>query len=673
MLRHLLFLLSALAVQAAASNSTRLYGPQYLLAGQSLSGSTDGNFLKARFKEPAGLAVLGPIGKKCVYVLDKQANTLRKVEWQDGETVSTTLGNGLAGKSLDPHSSCLNAPESLQALSNSKLLIEDRGNQRWLVFDTKSAKLFVLKQLSPDAKTFTRPWVDSTKRKIYFGICKEKTLHSMNEDGSGLVQLASSQQELPALSWIIPYGTRLLMFDETSGKISQFQATPSAPAPVALAPSSSTAQASPVPASLPTGPDFVAIKDTWSPGTRPVFAPSSGEPMKFFTWDPVYCHLGILSGETPTVGALALMDIDAAILSRVPGQRDRCMVDGRAWTAWDEESETLFISDSKAMRVLALRPHYSATDDVLYVNKSNLQDLEYPFQPSAGVKRIMLISDSLGFQTGTHRYGMHMALTKQIEMELNYLAYRHHSRKHYEVMVGGTGLNDLNGGLMGRLVDLKPSAKELGVSEVLLYYPPHMFLWESFAYARTKVGPDGLPSGLLDTEQMLAWRPPSVTKTAVTENDLAYYEPYGFIAGRLPHGAGDILDNKKLMKAMRPFYEKAWMALGAWARQQGIKITIVKTLDRNSFGAPEMSTPNFYSSDGLVEDHYTELLKPLAEKAGLGWMDLNDSMREIEPVIYPLFQDNDHHFDNRACRWMGRMMAEWLWDQSPQPAAEAKP
>jgi hypothetical protein len=355
------------------------------------------------------------------------------------------------------------------------------------------------------------------------------------------------------------------------------------------------------------------------------------------------------------------------------------MVDGRAWTAWDEESETLFISDSKAMRVLALRPHYSSTDDILYTNKSNLLDLEYPFKPAAGTKRILLVSDSQGFQVGPNRYGMHLGFSKQIEMELNYLAYRHHSRKHYEVMVGGVGLGSLLGGILGRLVDLKPSAKELGVSEVLLIYPPHMFLWEAFSYARTKVGPDGLPSGLLDTEMLLEKSSQGGgAKAPVTENDLAYYEPYGLITGRLPRDSGEILSNKKLMKAMRPFFEKAWMAIGAWARQQGIKVTVVKILGRNSFGAPEIASNNFYSSDGLVEDHYTELLKPLAEKAGLGWMDMDDSMREIEPVIYPLFGDGDHHFPGRSHRWLGRLMAETLWTRwessgkSPAAAA-AKP
>jgi hypothetical protein len=122
-------------------------GTSELPRGQSLFafGDVDGIGSEARFQHPLGIAVAGDE----LFVADSYNHKLRRIDIAS-RAVTTWLGNGAAGNSLDPVQ--LSEPGGL-ALSSRELFVADTNNHRILVTDLSTAvtREFVITGLEPPA------------------------------------------------------------------------------------------------------------------------------------------------------------------------------------------------------------------------------------------------------------------------------------------------------------------------------------------------------------------------------------------------------------------------------------------------------------------------------------------------------------------------------------------
>lgn len=117
---------------------TTIAGTSELARGQSLFafGDTDGTGADARLQHPLGVAW----HNGNVYVADAYNHKIRKIDVET-QAVTTWLGNGKAGNSMDPVQ--LSEPAGL-SISDGKLYIADTNNHRILVADLETKEVSVL-------------------------------------------------------------------------------------------------------------------------------------------------------------------------------------------------------------------------------------------------------------------------------------------------------------------------------------------------------------------------------------------------------------------------------------------------------------------------------------------------------------------------------------------------
>jgi hypothetical protein len=123
-------------VCAAAPPSQRAPLSHYhdLIAGAGEAGFQDGPFYRARFRGPAGLALISKPSR--LIVSDRDNNRIRAVELDAENRVTTLAGSGEAGRRDGAlESASFSGPTALAALSDRLLVVNDEGNALFRMID----------------------------------------------------------------------------------------------------------------------------------------------------------------------------------------------------------------------------------------------------------------------------------------------------------------------------------------------------------------------------------------------------------------------------------------------------------------------------------------------------------------------------------------------------------
>ena len=105
-----------------------------LVAGTGVPGFENGEFFRASFRGPLGLAVLEK--KAALAVADRDNNRIRVVWLAENNRVGTLAGSGSKGSADGPLlAASFDAPSALTAVSDHSLVVNDEGSRRFRLVD----------------------------------------------------------------------------------------------------------------------------------------------------------------------------------------------------------------------------------------------------------------------------------------------------------------------------------------------------------------------------------------------------------------------------------------------------------------------------------------------------------------------------------------------------------
>ncbi|HEY2796770.1 MAG TPA: hypothetical protein VGK26_02670 [Thermoanaerobaculia bacterium] len=111
-----------------------------LVAGDGIAGFQDGEFYRARFRDPAGIAVLS--GGSILVVSDQNNNRIRAIHLDDGNRVETLAGTGAGGGADGPlRQATFHQPGAIVAISDHSVLVSDEGGARFRIVDVQAGQV----------------------------------------------------------------------------------------------------------------------------------------------------------------------------------------------------------------------------------------------------------------------------------------------------------------------------------------------------------------------------------------------------------------------------------------------------------------------------------------------------------------------------------------------------
>jgi hypothetical protein len=110
-----------------------------LVAGDGVPGFRDGEFHRARFKDPAGIAVLA--GGTIVVVADQSNNRIRAIHLDQGNRVETLAGSTAGAKDGSFQEATFSLPGAMVAISDHAVLVNDEGNALFRVLDLQTRRV----------------------------------------------------------------------------------------------------------------------------------------------------------------------------------------------------------------------------------------------------------------------------------------------------------------------------------------------------------------------------------------------------------------------------------------------------------------------------------------------------------------------------------------------------
>jgi hypothetical protein len=108
-----------------------------LVAGDGIAGFRDGEFYHARFRDPAGIAMLS--GGSLLAVTDQSNNRIRAIHLDDANRVDTLAGTGAAGGADGPlRQATFHQPGAIVAISDHAVLVDDEGGASFRLVDVQA-------------------------------------------------------------------------------------------------------------------------------------------------------------------------------------------------------------------------------------------------------------------------------------------------------------------------------------------------------------------------------------------------------------------------------------------------------------------------------------------------------------------------------------------------------
>jgi hypothetical protein len=456
-----------------------------LVAGDGMAGFRDGEFYRARFRDPAGIAVLS--GGSILAVSDQNNNRIRAIHLDDGNRVDTLAGTGVGGGDDGPlQQATFHQPGAIVAISDHAVLINDEGSARFRIVDVEAGRVETV------AGSGERGLVDGDGRRAHLG---------------GVMSFAYSPEE-NAVYFSEPELDAVRRFDlKTRTVATVFVNDPRMPGPGALA--------------------FFKGKLCVADRTGRVLSVEQTAPE--FTGERTVIEVG--HGKN----IRAMVESDGQLYAVQGGAEPTWLVvtEGRVWTPPSVLAEstkvpylrfevtepvglvvdprsprTFYLSSAMRQEILCVRDYRFAE---LWAKgtpaQSGLMDFAFPVPKPPRTFRILLLGDSHvdyffepGYRTPEFPPTRVEGMPKRLELMLNTLGAIDGSRIRYEVLtLTRVSWKPL---LVWTAHEAPAFAEKFGVDLVLLMVPPGGS-GTLQAYLERPITARGIPAAEIDMEYLL--------------------------------------------------------------------------------------------------------------------------------------------------------------------------
>jgi hypothetical protein len=609
-----------------------------LVAGAGGTGYRDGEFFRALFNGPVGLALAAD--HHTLFVADRDSHRIRAIALDSGNRVSTLAGTGQAGKHDGSfESASFDRPSAVAVVSPDTLIVNDEGNALLRLLNLKSRQVTTL------AGTGARGIGEGAAREVPLGgiwslayAGTEKALYFSQPDTRAVRRLGLATRKvttvfqedprLPAPGALAVFDQHLWIADRVGSvfkmAIPRNEANPmtfileeggGGDHVVALASSAGrlyALQSEPAPPWVAIGPpEEIPLLSVW------------GEPMEATTPSrPAY--LSFSSGEPAGFAADA------------------------------ERDKAFYVSSSSWERVLRVKDYrFVELQDSRAENGHGLTDFDYPERKPPGVFRILVAGDSHTFH-GTLKdqtrwgfgYNRMEILPKRLELMLNTAAAVGGSPAQFEVLtVGRVSWEPMAVWPSYVVPDL---VRRFDVDLVLVMIPPDTATLQS--YIDRPATPEGIPEGKPDMEYML--RPyKEKIQNSPARKLLELCEARGWVHVVSPTGievdklrvlAADPATRAELLALFsRPIHKlKGALASLGKKRAPQLVVCFLPITERD----PEEIERGFW--------------KELCDREGVAWMDLTDSFLAVQETYLPV--SDSYHLTANGHQLMAFLLAERL-------------
>jgi hypothetical protein len=594
-----------------------------LVAGEGVAGFRDGEFYRARFRDPAGVAVLS--GGSLLVVSDQNNNRLRAIHLDDGNRVDTLTGTGPAGRADGPlKQATFHQPGAIVAVSDHAVLVNDEGSAHFRLVDLQADTVETV------AGTGLRGLVDGEARRsqlgevmslayspaedaVYFSQPERDAVRRFDLKSRTIATIVVNDPRIPGPGALAFFGGKLCVADR-NGRVVRVEET---------------------------APDF--------DGERTVIDVGRGKNIRAMTesdgqlyavqGNPETTWLVVSAGRLWTPPSVLAESTKIPYLQFGDTEQVGLVADPRTPRAF-------YVVSSKQNEVLSIRDYRFGEIGIKGAAAPNgLMDFEYPVAKPPRTFRILLLGDSHvdyfyppGNRTDNEPARLE-GMPKRLELMLNTIGAIEGSRTRYEVLT----LTRVSWEpLLVWSAYLGPdAAAKFGVDLVLLMVPPGGS-GTLEAYLERPITDRGIPAAKIDMEYLL---------TPVAER--LRRSPAAPMVARA-RARGWVHDSRQTStnEPSLAFERLSVLETDPVIRKEVLDLHTRPVAElRRSLDAriPEGSRPRFVLCHYLLGGRSPiggepSFWKQVADGAGAGYLDLTDEFAALRESWYPLSEanGNDH-------------------------------
>jgi DNA-binding beta-propeller fold protein YncE len=638
-----------------------MYAKARLIAGSGEPGFRDGNFIQAAFKRPLGMG-LSPDGRT-LYVADSGNHAVRAIHLDQSNRVETVAGDGEAGNldslSQSAQAGRLNTPTDLAVSHDgSRLYIYDQGNQSIRALNLADSRLSTLFSLTPTAAaggalSSTGLLLSPSQRRLAF-IDPVQGQLIIGDLASGQFYCALKNPHLVESGVVLAFN---------DGKLRCYSAVENAVYGLSVA-----------------GTDDLdgAALDGLSPGASVSLAKKYDVPpgiSGFTGMGAGPLHSGLITWD-PSAVSFRLFDNSMANLSFVydysttygppgmPQDLTRPYFIGHLNLLYDPLRFMVYVANNDSNQVSAVR------DDSQVTLQQPLQfDHDFPAVKPVGVTRILLFGSSFEFFSNQEPESFPRFLTVQFEQYLNALSALRGTGKQYEVLFCLGRGRSVGAGEVAMLQDPQLIAR---------YHPDYVLmtadeesLWWDITSPKLVESKDDIPLRTIDTEWMLKPVKERLAALGPVHRKIIDYcqknparcagkvslGPDGWPEFDESQGIASFFTDPTLNAYCMDIEGKILDLDRAMCQKSGAKL-VAFLMPRKSYIAG--ADQGYKTAQGLDLE---SMLKTTFEAHGIPAVKTMESMRVIQPQLFPLWSKNDGHMLYKGQQWTALLMAMKFMDQ----------
>jgi hypothetical protein len=642
-------------VAALAADFSPFYTQFGLVAGSSEPGFKDGAFLKASFKDPAGLA-LSKDGLT-LFVADSGNHAIRTVDLAHQNNVATLCGHGAGDSAGSFEQTCFTHPSGLQISEDGdNLYVLDQGNGKIKRLDLKTRMSSVIFECPQDGleHNITSMVLDPPNHCLYASDAAAQCLYRGDLTAGSWEKLGEESLFSDLRGKLILAGQRLFFYRWYDGQFCRVR-TSEGDFPGPVTGSAATTH-------LETGIQLPA-KCGFSQG---VLSKEGGGMLEF--WDPQQGCFRLMAAETLVPNSQILNSVKGLGLGGPtdddsPNSDMYRMLQGPLEMVLDPAHGLIYAAESNSNRILRVDANR------LFGNHRPLDEMKVGGKGPA-TYRILLVGDSLSyftFPTPEQPQNVHLSFPRQLEMYLNLFSALQGRGTHYEVLCQVAVLGTMGGGVSAYFRCQLGWLKSEEIDEVLLGLDAGSIMDEATGFTRTSVE-DDLASPKVDftwfalsaAERQERYGP---LQRALRDEVAAHPTDFSNLLtvenGELKiHSDYDgLMANPRILKYFGDVLEKSLAKDRALAEGQGCRLSAAWIPMRQYFSLAEGQQ---YRYEATSADRAGEVLGEGAKRQGVDWFNLTDFARLIAAPFYPVIAPNDSHYRYDAQGWLAFYLAQEL-------------
>jgi hypothetical protein len=609
-----------------------------LVAGQGDTGNRDGVFSRALFQEPSGLAL--DAEETTLYVSDAGNNTIRTIDFNRQNYVSTLLGSHLPGSQDGTFSKAsFNGPRNLAMLPNNLLAVYDSGNACIRLVNLKSKTISTWFQIDKDFVKGTTP---NPALAIYDMVysAPQKTLYYSQPQISQVMKVELGQtvpaEAFPQRNDLVRPGPLVLLQEKlVVGNLADGN--------IYLLEGLQNTQTAAVPLAKVESLNALA-----SVGQTLFALPQKGEKI-IHPLDNTFTYLPTSEGDATT------LTLHPYFFRYPDGYHP-------PWIASKLSEKKFFIASADNPVGVFYFKDYNFTElkDRFHENSKGLSDFEYPFKKPPKTFRILMVGDSHSsfvIQAGSRtipEYSKMLCSAKRLEWYLNSQADLNNSSIKYEVILFAHGADDVYPIMLWPYYLVPPIAKLYGADLVLMLAVPQINT-PCYSWFSRPISPEGIPVQWPDAEFFL--KPWTEKVPAGTEErrylDLCIKKKYATV--RSDGFTIDFEESNFFLHEPDLFDDLINMS-GKPIGMLSKKIALLKTND----GSPVRFALCYAPLTTLSLEDYSRYWREIAKKFDIPLIDITSRLTALRESRIPWAESGGEHFSPDGHDLIAQLIADTL-------------